>query len=554
MDYSLIKGFFSHSPAGFAVMEVIGDSHAQPIDYRFYFVNANFAALIGWPEQRLVGATLFELFSDEPEMTLLCRDVFQSTVETGEHHNLNLYMTQLRQRMFLRVFRINKNHLGVILRDTTKEQIANQEVDAFLQINVEMFCICDIEGTIRKANRHFESVLGYSPNELKGRNVLDLVVPDDMNRTKEAIQTLHIQGTISEFINRYYRKNGDIVYLEWRGEMIDGLIYASARDITERSKAAEELQQIALTDALTGLYNRHYFYQSMDEAMHQADLHDRKLTLIIYDLDWFKNVNDKFGHPVGDEVLRHVSAVTRQHIRSSDIVFRMGGEEFAIFLPDADMAIGTSVAKRINQYLNNYPIPAVGYVTASFGVATRFPGESLTKWYTRADDVMYRIKRSGRNAVGSADDEVRINRVNVSIDWNPKWSCGHAEIDKQHMELLSIGNTLIELAYQEDSHDVVERQIDKLLEHVADHFQFEESVLHKVKYPHFLEHQKHHRKLIEKAMALKNRYLKGTLTGSVFFSFVLDDLIIGHLVEEDAKFFDIVTKPKTKIQEENHGS
>ncbi|MCK7486817.1 MAG: diguanylate cyclase [Bacillus subtilis] len=554
MDYSLIQGFFQQSPAGFAVMEVIGDSHAQPIDYRFYFVNANFITLIGWPEERLIGATMFDLFSDEPELTRRCREMFQSALETGEHRNLNLYLTQLRQRLFLRVFRINKNHLGIILRDTSKEQLINQEIDAFLQINVEMFCICDTLGYIRKANRHFESVLGYALDELKGRSVLDLVVPEDMPSTQDAIVTLREKGIITEFVNRYYRKNGDVVYLEWRGEMIDGLIYASARDITERSKAAEELKQIALTDALTGLFNRHFFYQSMEESIHQADLQDRKLSLVIFDLDWFKNVNDKFGHPVGDDVLRHVSAVTRQHIRATDIAFRMGGEEFAIFLPDADMMIGTNVAKRINQYLNNNPIPGVGYVTASFGVATRFPGESLTNWYTRADDAMYRVKRNGRNAVGSADEEVRINKVNVTIEWNPKWSSGHAEIDKQHIELLAIGNRLIELAYQDDARDLVEVEIDILLEHVADHFQFEESVLHKVKFANLQEHQKHHRKLIEKAMALKNRYLRGSLTGSVFFSFVLDDLIIGHLVEEDSQFFELITKPKAKTQEEHHGS
>lgn len=545
MDASSLELFFGHSPAGFCILDIGRDPHGRASDYRIRHVNGSFAGLVARKNENLEGWVFTDLFHDEPQVAASCKEVFEEVNKQRSSRNLELHLTQTEGSKYLRVFYMDDDRLGVILRDTTKEQMQIQEIDSLMHVNVELFVIADLSGNILKANRMFESVLGLTPGESAGRNLYDFIVEEDRNATKSVLHYMSKDGVVQEFVNRYRRKDGELLTFEWHAELLDGIVYASARDITKRRKESIELAQIARTDALTQLYNRHHFYQTLEDAIHDAELRERTLTLILFDIDFFKRVNDTFGHPVGDQVLRHVAEVASDQIRSTDLAFRLGGEEFGIFLPDATQQVGVNVAKRILRTMNEVPIEDVGYVTASFGVASRETGESLTRWYSRTDSALYRAKRSGRNCVKVAQTTDKTDATLEPLSWKAGWASGHAEIDKQHRELVQIANRLL-TAQQEQSQDDVVEHLNDLIEHLADHFQFEESVLTKVRYVKVEEHRKLHRRLMEKIAALKGRYLRGTITKHAFLRFLMDDLVVGHLIEEDTQFFPLLTKPKSK--------
>jgi len=158
------------------------------------------------------------------------------------------------------------------------------------------------------------------------------------------------------------------------------------------------LSQAAITDSLTGLRNHRAFQESLLSLVQMAERYSQPLSLIMLDIDHFKQFNDRFGHPAGDELLRQVASVLRQSARAYDVVARYGGEEFAILLPNTDLQEALRVAERLRQQIAAIQNPHAP-VTASFGVATyRHRSAPATLLY-EADSALYEAKRRGRNRV-----------------------------------------------------------------------------------------------------------------------------------------------------------
>jgi diguanylate cyclase (GGDEF)-like protein len=174
-------------------------------------------------------------------------------------------------------------------------------------------------------------------------------------------------------------------------------------------KANEQLSTLATTDALTGVANRRAFDEFLDREWARASRVSRPLALTIVDVDFFKQYNDFFGHLMGDECLKQVAQALQESRRETDFVARIGGEEFAIVLPDTDRDGARNVAEaaraRIEKLRINHPKSPTGFVTASFGVATRIPEETGTvqDLIQVADQALYDAKNSGRNRVVCAE-------------------------------------------------------------------------------------------------------------------------------------------------------
>jgi two-component system cell cycle response regulator len=163
--------------------------------------------------------------------------------------------------------------------------------------------------------------------------------------------------------------------------------------------------EMAVTDPLTGLYNRRYMESQTAILVEHAANRGKTLAVVVLDVDHFKSVNDNHGHDVGDRVLQELANRLRSCVRSVDLICRMGGEEFVVVLPDAGMEVALKVAERIRRVVGAKPFcagarSATLHVTVSLGVALiESPKDTMEEIVKRADDALYRAKREGRNRV-----------------------------------------------------------------------------------------------------------------------------------------------------------
>jgi diguanylate cyclase (GGDEF)-like protein len=164
------------------------------------------------------------------------------------------------------------------------------------------------------------------------------------------------------------------------------------------------LRRLATQDSLTGATNRRGFMDRLLRAQSDAEAQAEPLSLVMVDLDHFKRINDEHGHGVGDAVLREVAHRMRRQIRRADLLGRLGGEEFAILLPDTDLVGARTQAEHLMAALRSQPFPAVGTVTASLGVAQWNGREAVSSWLHRADLALYEAKHLGRNRLVVAED------------------------------------------------------------------------------------------------------------------------------------------------------
>ncbi|MEN1835713.1 sensor domain-containing diguanylate cyclase [Pseudomonas lijiangensis] len=175
--------------------------------------------------------------------------------------------------------------------------------------------------------------------------------------------------------------------------------YGSFSDITELKDREEKLRTQAVTDELTGICNRRHFISSLEQLVDTGKRYATPFSLITFDLDHFKSINDRFGHGVGDTVLQQVCTVIRQRLRSSDIFCRIGGEELAILCPLTSYADTEKLANMLCQALADHEIAVAGRVTASFGFASWTKDLSAEELLSLADMASYTAKKNGRNRV-----------------------------------------------------------------------------------------------------------------------------------------------------------
>jgi len=249
---------------------------------------------------------------------------------------------------------------------------------------------------------------GMEPSDIIGHSIYDFIRGEDLAPIVERINKLENGGRNLEPLELQTRTlDGKIVDCEIvSGPVVfagEPAVQSIIRDITERKKMSRELLFLATTDSLTGIFNRRKFFEEMEKEWSRARRHSRPLSLIMFDIDYFKSVNDSFGHSVGDRVLCALVEKTTELLRSEDIFCRLGGEEFGILLPEVSLHGAEILAERIRRALKDVvtstPDGTVS-CTVSLGVAQCRPiGESMDHALKRADDALYEAKRAGRNRV-----------------------------------------------------------------------------------------------------------------------------------------------------------
>lgn len=268
--------------------------------------------------------------------------------------------------------------------------------------------LIDAAGRVSYWNPAAEQMFGHTEAQVMGMDLHELIVPErDLSRAQAGFAHFIKSGegpALGKTTTlQAKRRNGEEFPVdislsafrlrdEWNAVGI-------VRDATERVRTEERLQQLATTDTLTGICNRRCFEGTMEREVSRAARLSSPLSLIMFDVDRFKRINDTFGHPTGDQVLAQLAGVVGGAIRTIDLFARWGGEEFAILLPGSDLNAGSLLAEKLRSMLGKQPFADVGQVTCSFGVAEYAPGDDIDGLIKKADLCLYHAKTSGRNRV-----------------------------------------------------------------------------------------------------------------------------------------------------------
>ncbi|WP_243544906.1 sensor domain-containing diguanylate cyclase [Pseudodesulfovibrio tunisiensis] len=293
---------------------------------------------------------------------------------------------------------------------------SERKLRALAESAYDAIVMIDFNGRISFWNHAAEKLFGYTEQQALGQEVHDLVAPEqDRNVAKRGMFQFAITGkgsvigNIQEVTGR--RKDGSTFPAERSVSAfrLSGQWYAVAtiRDITDRKQTEARLRELATTDSLTNLFNRRRFMELAQREFGSSLRYGRSLSLFMMDIDHFKKVNDTYGHDVGDEVLRGLAATSAQSLRKADVLGRLGGEEFAVLLPETGMNSAMEVAERLRIAVENSSIATQSgdiSITVSIGVATLNQEVSSVEILLKnADIALYQAKQTGRNKVVSQD-------------------------------------------------------------------------------------------------------------------------------------------------------
>ncbi|MBI3480822.1 MAG: GGDEF domain-containing protein [Nitrosomonadales bacterium] len=269
---------------------------------------------------------------------------------------------------------------------------------------VDCLLILDLDGVIIDINRTGWERLGYTRDEMIGRHITEFNPPEFAAKVPKRLDDVEKGNAVFESV--HLRKDGTSMPVEINSKIIilgdAKAIYAIVRDISGRNSAEQRIAQLAHFDGLTKLPNRTLFYDRLDQAVARAKRYQQKFAVLFMDLDGFKQVNDEFGHLVGDGLLGMAAERLVENARDMDTVARVGGDEFIFILNNIDHPDNAIlVANKILESLSR-PFVVNGHaclIGCSIGVSI-FPDdttdtETLVKM---ADDGMYMAKRSGKNS------------------------------------------------------------------------------------------------------------------------------------------------------------
>jgi diguanylate cyclase (GGDEF)-like protein/PAS domain S-box-containing protein len=302
------------------------------------------------------------------------------------------YEKRFSQRLAseLELLRINESRLRTLIENAPEE-----------------FYAYDIKGKIKDFNDAVCNDLGYSRDELKNTNIFDFEVSPTAKKLISNVWPSLETGASYSVNGVHVCKNGNEYPVEVNMTCIvdngERYIFALARDITENENLKTHLSKLAMMDELTDLYNRRAFLSYFDKELSRAKRNNEDVSILMIDIDFFKKINDKYGHHVGDITLKHFSDVAKRTIRNEDIIGRFGGEEFSVLLPNTAINTAGILAERLRKAMENtfveHDDQKINF-TVSIGIATfddkDINSDALMK---NADSALYNAKENGRNRV-----------------------------------------------------------------------------------------------------------------------------------------------------------
>lgn len=264
-------------------------------------------------------------------------------------------------------------------------------------------------------NPAFTRLTGYSRQEAIGQNPRILQGVDTDRETTHTIRAKLEKGEPLHVAIENYTKDGRSYWLDLSIMPLRNAarklthFVAIERDVSLQKELERKLTELATLDPLTGLFNRREFFDQLDSFWDRFRRSGEPFALIDIDIDWFKTVNDTYGHDHGDKVLQAIATMIRSQCRPNDLIARVGGEEFSVLVEKSTKVDAFEIAERIRKHVEIHPVQLPSgplAMTVSLGVALVDPGDSgPSQFLKRADDALYDSKRQGRNRTTFLDFE-----------------------------------------------------------------------------------------------------------------------------------------------------
>jgi diguanylate cyclase (GGDEF)-like protein/PAS domain S-box-containing protein len=302
------------------------------------------------------------------------------------------------------------SQISIAIKRKLDEETIHQSQQEFLslfQSHSEALLYVNEEGTIIDANKRFTQLFGYTLNEIKGKNVnCGIIHPKDRIEEGEELDKKAITNGYVRFETIRKKKDGTLFPVSISGSpvIIDGKnkgIIGTFIDITERKTLEEQLSKMARIDSLTGCYNRRYGLELIDRQIKLSNRNQSPILLAFFDIDDFKNINDKYGHLEGDTVLRRITNLFKENLREVDIICRMGGDEFLLVFPDTPFQESHFIRERLQNALSqlNRELKKDYNIQFSMGFSEYSPAmpSDLDELIAIADQEMYEAKRKNKN-------------------------------------------------------------------------------------------------------------------------------------------------------------
>lgn len=302
----------------------------------------------------------------------------------------------------------------------------------------------------------------------------------------------------------------------------------------------DRLYKRATHDSLTGIFNRLYFKDKFSTELIENCKNGSVFSIVLFDIDYFKQINDEYGHQKGDEALIGITKLVSKLIRKSDLFFRWGGEEFLILLPGARIEEATRVSEKIRREIEKLKIKGIRKLTASFGVTQCKVDDNQESMFKRVDNSLYLAKLTGRNKVVYNEEiYIGISDSLINIDWGPFFKSGNDQIDKEHEQLISLSNEIISNCFKKDNKEELLSLFKQLLDHVVKHFENEEKILEQYKYKEYEQHKLIHKDLAVKAKHMYESLESGIISPVTVVKYIVQDVVVGHIIKSDFDFFQL---------------
>lgn len=391
----------------------------QPHDFQYIYTNPAFHTQTGLGD--VEGKFVTEVIPGVRTSDAALFEIYGRVAQGGAPESFVIFIEGLQQWFSVSVYCPQAEYfvaLFDVITDQKKAELALEERAKQLQFVLEGsdlgFWDWDISANTVARNERWATMLGYSHEEMQRttQQWSDFVHPEDRDFAWKSIFDVidgRTQSHKAEY--RMLHKNGTYRWILDQAKVMQRDANGKATrmcgthtDITERKLMEEELRRQAHVDYLTGVFNRRHFMERAETELHRAIRYGSALSLLMLDIDHFKMINDRYGHKVGDVVLKELASICTKTLRDVDILGRLGGEEFAVLLPQTSEDTAFDVAERLRAVIAGSSIPVDENQRVEFqisiGVATWAANiNSIDSLLGIADKALYEAKNTGRNRV-----------------------------------------------------------------------------------------------------------------------------------------------------------